>query len=145
MSDTDELKFAPFDDNDFSAAVEESQKDLLKGNCTPINNYKILGEGYMRLERYNVAEKYWEMNINEYPNDLESLMALCYIAHLRQDNQKVHAAARKIYFLKNERSWSDFAQYAKKTIAFNSVLPQTFSEDPEMVLKIVKEALRTDF
>jgi len=129
----------------FSAAVEESQKDLLKGNGTPINNYKILGEGYMRLERYNVAEKYWEMNINAYPNDLESLMALCYIAHLRQDNQKVRAAARKIYFLKNERSWSDFAQYAKKTIAFNSVLPQTFSEDPEMVLKIVKEALRTDF
>ncbi len=129
----------------FSAAVEESQKILLKGNGTPIRNYKILGEGYMRLEHYDAAEKYWEMHMNGYPDDLESLMALCYIAHLRQDNQKVRAAARKIYFLKNEMSWSDFVQYAKKTITFDSVLPHTFSVDPETVIKIAKEALRSDF
>lgn len=126
----------------FDAAVKEAKKILINTKNEPLHVYKILGEGCTKMGNYNVAIKYWQMYANTHPNDLEAIMAICYLGHILGEEETVNLAARKIFSMKGDRSWHDFAQYTKGKKATDSILSPIFSEDPEKIIAIVKKNLR---
>ncbi len=102
---------------------------------------KIIGEAHMRIGNYTLARRYWLQCRNNFPQDMETLLALIHLAHVTKDRILLRQSAVDLLSLKKNRSWEEIIKDYSALSKTNIVV---FSSEPEEILPLVRKGLEVE-
>lgn len=120
---------------EYDRSIQEAFK-LVGLSGAPAKLNKVLGEVYAQLGEYQRAQKYWKKYLENDPGDAESLLALVYLAHLRDDENELREAAIRVLARKGSDTWEQFFKKAR-----NAKKVSVFSEDTLDLLPLIKDGV----